>query len=42
MNWEDSFIPANLNGSKDRITEKTGVEQIEITFPVSSGRRSSI
>ena len=34
--------PANRNGSNDRTTEKRGVKHMEITLPVSSGRRSSI
>jgi len=34
-------IPDNLNGSKDLIIEKTGVAQIDMTFPVSSGLNNS-
>jgi shikimate kinase len=36
------FLPASRKGIRERTIEKTGVKQIETSFPVSSGRNSSM
>jgi hypothetical protein len=37
-NDDKYFVPARRNARSDLTTENTGVSDIEINFPVSSGR----